>query len=113
MLLLSTAVLLGSGPSVATLWTSCRCSRCRWRCSTTSGRACALACADLRLAAAGLRLGAARAFLWAVLPLLAIGVVEKIAFNTSHFAVLLEDRLSGGARRRSTSRRGMASRWIR
>jgi ABC-2 type transport system permease protein len=26
------------------------------------------------------------AFLWAGLPLLAIGVVEKIAFNTSHFA---------------------------
>ena len=28
-------------------------------------------------------------FLWAALPLLAIGVVEKIAFNTSHFAAML------------------------
>ena len=29
------------------------------------------------------------AFLWAMLPLLAIGIVEKIAFNTTHFAALL------------------------
>jgi ABC-2 type transport system permease protein len=36
------------------------------------------------------------AFLWAALPLLAIGVVEKIAFNTSHFAALLAYRMSGG-----------------
>jgi ABC-2 type transport system permease protein len=36
------------------------------------------------------------AFLWAALPLLAIGVVEKIAFNTSHFATMLQYRLSGG-----------------
>jgi ABC-2 type transport system permease protein len=37
------------------------------------------------------------AFLWAVLPVLAIGFVEKIAFNTSHFATFLLDRLTGGA----------------
>src|SRR5438477_12382619 len=36
------------------------------------------------------------AFLWAGLPLLAIAVVEKIAFNTSHFAAMLASRLSGG-----------------
>src|SRR6266568_164417 len=36
------------------------------------------------------------AFLWAGLPLAAICVVEKIAFNTSHFAVMLQSRLSGG-----------------
>jgi ABC-2 type transport system permease protein len=35
-------------------------------------------------------------FLWAVLPLLAIAVVEKIAFNTSHFGAMLVYRLSGG-----------------
>jgi ABC-2 type transport system permease protein len=35
-------------------------------------------------------------FLWAVLPPLAIGFVEKIAFNTSHFAVMLGSRLVGG-----------------
>jgi ABC-2 type transport system permease protein len=34
-------------------------------------------------------------FLWAVLPLLAIGVLEKIAFNTSHFVLMLKDRLFG------------------
>jgi ABC-2 type transport system permease protein len=32
-------------------------------------------------------------FLWAVLPLLAIGVLEKIAFNTSHFASILKNRV--------------------
>jgi ABC-2 type transport system permease protein len=37
-------------------------------------------------------------FLWAVLPLLAICVVEKIAFNTSYFvSLLLKDRLFGFA----------------
>jgi ABC-2 type transport system permease protein len=35
------------------------------------------------------------AFLWAALPLLAIGVVEKIAFNTAHFAALLHYRFGG------------------
>src|SRR5207247_5869310 len=34
-------------------------------------------------------------FLWAVLPLIAIAVFEKITFNTSHFAALLKDRLLG------------------
>jgi ABC-2 type transport system permease protein len=36
-------------------------------------------------------------FLWAVLPLLAIGVLEKVAFNTSHFGSMLKDRLFGTA----------------
>lgn len=34
-------------------------------------------------------------FLWAVLPLLAIGVLEKIAFDTTHFISMLKDRLFG------------------
>jgi len=34
-------------------------------------------------------------FLWAVLPFLAIGVLEKIAFDTTHFASMLKDRLFG------------------
>lgn len=42
--------------------------------------------------------GARRAtFLWAVLPLLAISIFEKITFNTSHFAALVRDRLLGFA----------------
>ena len=36
-------------------------------------------------------------FLWAVLPFLAIGIFEKITFNTSHFAALVKDRLLGFA----------------
>jgi ABC-2 type transport system permease protein len=34
-------------------------------------------------------------FLWAVLPLLAIGVLEKLAFDTSHFASMLKNRVFG------------------
>jgi ABC-2 type transport system permease protein len=36
-------------------------------------------------------------FLWAVLPLLAVGFFEKITFNTSHFASILKHRLMGFA----------------
>src|SRR5947207_3634850 len=36
-------------------------------------------------------------FLWAVLPPLALCIVEKIAFNTSHLTSLLKDRLIGFA----------------
>ncbi len=35
-------------------------------------------------------------FLWAVLPLLAVCILEQIAFGSSHFANLLADRLVGG-----------------
>jgi ABC-2 type transport system permease protein len=34
--------------------------------------------------------------LWAILPPLAIGIVERIAFNTSHFGHYLSDRFGGG-----------------
>ncbi len=36
-------------------------------------------------------------FLWATMPLLAIGFFEKITFGTSHFASMLKDRLLGFA----------------
>jgi ABC-2 type transport system permease protein len=36
-------------------------------------------------------------FLWAILPLLAIGFFEKMTFNTSYFASILKDRLLGFA----------------
>jgi ABC-2 type transport system permease protein len=36
------------------------------------------------------------AFLWAFLPPLAIGVVEKIAFNTSYFATFMGNWFMGG-----------------
>ena len=34
-------------------------------------------------------------FLWAVLPLLAIGVLEKLAFDTTHFLSMLKYRVFG------------------
>jgi ABC-2 type transport system permease protein len=37
------------------------------------------------------------AILWATLPLLAIGFVEKIALNTSYFGTMLIQQLAGGA----------------
>jgi ABC-2 type transport system permease protein len=36
------------------------------------------------------------AFLWATLPLLAIGLIEKIAFNTTYFGQFLGRQFSGG-----------------
>jgi ABC-2 type transport system permease protein len=36
-------------------------------------------------------------YLWATLPLLAVGLVEKIAFNTSHFGGWLAYRFMGGS----------------
>ena len=36
-------------------------------------------------------------FLWAVLPPVVVGVVEKIAFNTSHFAALVGYRFGGNS----------------
>jgi len=35
-------------------------------------------------------------FLWAFLPLATIGFIEKIVFNTTHFAMMLGSRISGG-----------------
>ena len=45
------------------------------------------------------------AFLWAVLPPLAIGVLEKILFNTSHFGELIGDRfgIGGSSSTKATS----------
>ena len=36
-------------------------------------------------------------FLWAVLPFIAIEILEKIAFNTGYFASMVKDRLFGFA----------------
>jgi len=36
------------------------------------------------------------AFLWALVPLFAIGIVEKVAFNTSHFVIMVGNRFAGG-----------------
>ena len=97
MLLLSSVVLLGSGVSVATLWNHVPLFQM------------SLGLLDHLVGFHGLWYApiycwlllvsawARRApILWAVLPLLAIGIVEKIAFNTSYFAALLQYRFAGG-----------------
>jgi ABC-2 type transport system permease protein len=97
MLLLSSAVLLGSGLSVATLWAALPLFQMSLMLLYHLVAIHALWYAPiycwLLLVSAWARRAA---FLWAALPLLAIGVVEKIAFNTSHFAALLAYRMSGG-----------------
>jgi len=97
MLLLSTAVLSASSLNVATLWTQLSFFQMSlglfYHLLTVHMLWHAPIYAWLLLVSAWAR---RMAFLWAALPLLAIGVIEKIAFNTSHLAAILENRLSGG-----------------
>jgi ABC-2 type transport system permease protein len=94
MLLVSTAVLAGSGLSVATLWT-------HWPQMWLMLLYHLLAVHSLWYAPfyAWMLLVSAWArrtpFLWAFLPLLVCSFVERIAFNTWHFAAFLGYRLSG------------------
>src|SRR4030095_15738029 len=87
MLLVSSAVLLGSGSSVQMLWTHVSLFQMSlmllYHLLAIHGLWYAPIFAWLLLVSAWARRAP---FLWAALPLLAVGVVEKIAFNTSHFA---------------------------
>ena len=98
MLLLNSAVLLGSGLSVATLWTQVSLVQMwlmlLYHLVTVHALWYAPIYGWLLLVSAWARRAA---FLWAGLPLLAIGITEKIAFNTSHFAAMLQNRMGGGA----------------
>ncbi len=95
MLLLSIAVLSVSGVSTAAIWTQLHLGE--------SALALLYAMAAIALWHAPLYgwllLVSAwvrrTAFLWALLPLFAICIVEKIAFNTTHFASLLGYRVVG------------------
>jgi len=97
MLLLSGLVLLGSGLSVATLWTHFSFFQMSlmllYHLVAIHGLWYAPIYGWLLLVSGWARRAA---FLWAALPLLAIGIVEKIAFNTSYFGAMLGYRLSGG-----------------
>ncbi len=97
MLLLSTAVLLGSGVNVATLWTQLSFVQMSllllYHLLTVHALWHAPIYGWLLLVSGWARRAA---FLWAALPLLAIYFVEKIAFNTSYFVAILGSRLSGG-----------------
>jgi ABC-2 type transport system permease protein len=97
MLLLSSAVLLASGVSVRMLWSHVPLFR-MWvglfgHIVGFHGLWYAPFYAWLLLVSAWARRAP---ILWAALPLLAIAIVEKIAFNTSYFAVLLQYRFTGG-----------------
>lgn len=97
MLLLSTLVLLVSGGGVSTLWTHLPLFQMwlllLYHLVTVHALWYAPIFGWLLLVSTWARRAA---FLWAALPLLAIGIVEKIAFHTSHFTALLGYRISGG-----------------
>ena len=97
MALLGTAVMLASGLSPAALWAQLSLFQLwllLYHLVTVHGFYFAPIYAWLLLVSAWARRAP---FLWAALPLLAVGVVEKIAFNTSHFATMLGSRVAGGA----------------
>jgi ABC-2 type transport system permease protein len=98
MLLLSSAILLASGLSVATLWAKLSFLRMSWLLLYHVFTAHALWPAPIYcwlLLVSGWPRRAT--FLWAALPLLAIAGVEQIVFHTWHFAVLVASRLIGAA----------------
>ncbi len=97
MLLLSSAVLLGSGLSVATLWTRLEWFQMSWLLLYHILTAHALWPAPIYgwlLFVSGWARRAA--FLWATLPVVAIAGVEELAFHSSHFAAMVGHRLIGG-----------------
>ncbi len=98
MLLLSSLILLGRGQSVAALWTKLsffRMSMLMLYHILTAHALWPLPVYCWLLLVSG---WARRAtFLWAVLPLVAIGGVELIVFHTGHFAALVGSRLIGAA----------------
>jgi len=98
MLLVSSAVLTVSGQSVATMWTRLSFSRMSLLLLYHLVAAHALWPAPIYCWLLLVSGWARRApFLWAILPLLAIGGVETIAFHTSHFAAMVGSRIIGDA----------------
>ena len=98
MLLLSSAVVLVTGQSVATLWTKLSFFRMSWLMLYHVLTAHALWPAPIYcwlLLVSGWPRRAT--FLWAALPVVAIAGVEQIAFHTWHFAELVGSRLIGAA----------------
>ncbi len=97
MLLLSSAVLWASGPNVVTLWTQLSFLQMSllllYHLLTVHALWQAPIYAWLLLISAWAKRAA---FLWAALPLIVIGAVEKIVFGTSYFAGILEYRIGGG-----------------
>jgi len=109
MLLLSTAVLLGSGVSVAPLWTHLSLFHMSLMLLYHLLAIHALWYAPI-FGWLLLVSGWARRmpFLWAALPLLVVGFVEKIAFNTSHFAAMFGQRITGDSGHAASNAGGMS-----
>jgi ABC-2 type transport system permease protein len=98
ILLLSSAVLLASGLGVASLWAHLPVLQMSFLLLYHIMTAHALWPAPIYCWLLLVSGWARRApFLWAALPVLAIAGVEKIAFNTKYFAVLVGNRLIGNA----------------
>lgn len=97
MLLVSSAALLATGQSVATLWSQLGLTHMwgvlLYHLVALHGFWYAPIYAYLLLVSAWAR---RVPILWAALPLAAIGIVEKLAFNTSYFGQLLQYRMIGG-----------------
>ena len=96
MLLLSSVILLGSGVNIAALWTEVSFFHVSlvllYHLLTVHGLWYAPIYGWLLMVSAW----APRApFIWAFLPPFVICGVEKVAFNTSHFLALLQERLVG------------------
>jgi ABC-2 type transport system permease protein len=110
MLLLSTIVAWGSGLSAAPLWTQSslfeRSMMLLYHLLTVHLLWYAPIYGWLLLVSAWARRAA---FLWAILPPLAIGFAEKIAFNTSHFGAWLAYRLSGPEAFNFSSSQGLST----
>jgi ABC-2 type transport system permease protein len=108
MLLLSSAVVLARGQSVATLWSHLPLFQMSlmllFHLVAVHGLQLAPIYAWMLLVSGWARRAP---LLWAVLPPLAIGVAEKVAFNTHHFASLL-GYLFGGAPEIATGKMAMA-----
>jgi ABC-2 type transport system permease protein len=97
MLLLTTLVLMGSGVGVATIWKPelyQTALMLLYHLITVHILWYAPFYGWLLLVSAWARRAT---FLWAALPPVAICAVEKIAFKTTHFAAMLQNRLGGGA----------------
>lgn len=109
MLLSGSLVLAGSGLSVTTLWAQVSLFAMSldllYHLLAIHGLWYAPIFAWLLLVSAWARRAP---FLWAFLPPLAICILEKLAFDTTHFAALLGQRISGGGEAVLSSARGMA-----
>jgi ABC-2 type transport system permease protein len=110
MLLLSSAVVLARGQSVATLWSHLPLFQMSlmllFHLVAVHGLQLAPIYAWMLLVSGWARRAV---LLWAVLPPLAIGVAEKVAFNTHYFSSLL-GYLFGGAPEITTGKMAMAPR---